>query len=608
MSDFHFLRPLFLLLIPLALLCFWWLVRRPPGGVWAHYIPAAKLRVLTAGATGRRSLTLAGLTLAWVIGALALAGPTWEQRPTPAGENRQPLVVLFDQSPSMLAEDISPNRLTRARLKLIDLLRRRDDGQTALIAYAGSPHVVAPLTQDAATIQALLPALSPEVMPEPGSNTEAAFQRALDLLDNAGRDSGDVLLITDGVVPEAQRQLQRARPAGVRVSILGVGTTEGAPIPGAAGHLRDNQDRVQIARLNRQELQSLADSLGGRYTDLQPDSSDIDYLLDGLRDIEMGDETFAASDYDEWYDMGYWLTLLLLPLALYAWRRGVVLAVAVVLLPALPQNSQALEWRDLWQTPNQQGRQALQKGDYSAATESFESPEWQGIAEYRAGNYARAAELFRQGESLRSQYNLGNALARQGQLEEAIAAYEKVLERDPEHQDARANRDKLQELLEQQQQEQEQQSGRGQQTQDQQSNTGQQQSPRNRQSGTGQQDRSNSQQQTQQGEQQQGDQPQQQGQEERSAAAEDEKGEEGQQQNGEEQNAPAEEEGSESQASAAAKADEDQLNPSSEQWLRGIPDDPSGLLRRKFHYQSQMQRQEERYGPPSPGNEDEARY
>lgn len=599
LSDFHFLRPLFLLGIPVLMILLWAVTRKNVKANWSRYFSASQLRALTLGQSRENSALLGFLALGWILACLALAGPTWEQRPTPAGANRQPLVILFDQSPSMLASDVTPDRLTRARLKLIDLLRERSDGETALIAYAETPHLVSPLTEDARTIEALLPALSPVIMPAAGSNTEDAFALALELIENAGYQSGDILLVTDGVAPAAQRELQRQNPGNIRLSVLGVGTIQGAPIPTRTGFMRDRRDQIIVASLNPSELQSLASSLNGRYSDLTPGEEDIQYLLDGFSAPNLDNQEEISSSFDQWYDMGYWLCLLLLPFALYAWRKGVVFVV-VLGLPALTYSpsSEALEWQDLWLTPDQQGQRALDNHQYQRAAEEFERPDLRGFSQYRSGNFAGAVESLSQGEDIEDTYNLGNALAQSGRFEEAMAAYDQVLAQDPSHEDAAFNRQLMEEILEQQQQ---QQSSDSQQQSDNSESSEESQSDEQNSSSDSQSDSSSEQQEQQdpadsqtQNEPDEGEMEEQEEQQTEESSTEQEQ-EESEGQNEEQQQMPLE-------------SAEEPLSPSSEQWLRGVPDDPSGLLRRKFQHESEQYRRQQRFLPPQSGNVPEDRY
>lgn len=600
LSDFHFLRPLFLLGIPLLVIVLWTMTRKDLRANWSRYFSPSQLRVLTLGQSRGNSALLGFLALGWILACLGLAGPTWEQRPTPASANQQPLVILFDQSPSMLASDVTPDRLTRARLKLVDLLRARSDGETALVAYADTPHLVSPLTEDARTIEALLPALNPAIMPVAGSNTEDAFELALELIENAGYQSGDILLVTDGVAPAAQRALQRQNPGNIRLSILGVGTEVGAPIPTRNGFMRDRRDQIIVASLNRAELQSLASSLNGRYSDLLPGEQDIEYLLDGFSSADFDTQQDIPSSYDQWYDMGYWLCLLLLPFVLYAWRKGIVF-VLVLGLPILTYSpsSDALDWQDLWLTPDQQGQKALDNHQYQRAAEEFERPDLRGFSQYRSGDYPAAAESLSQAESIEDIYNLGNALAQSGQFEQSIAAYDRVLEQDPDHEDAAFNRQLIEDILEQQQR---QQSSDSQQQSDDSESSEQSQSDQQNSSSNSQSNSSSDQQQEQdsnesqaQNEPEQGEAEEQQERESEQSSAEQEQ-DEGEEQNDEQQ-----------QQQMAMDTTEEPLSPSSEQWLRGVPDDPSGLLRRKFQYESEQYQRQQRFLPP-PGSSQEDRY
>ncbi len=591
MSEFHFLRPLFLLIIPLVILIAFFISQSTTSNSWAPHIAANKLRLLINRSSishWKHSLIFA---MAGIIACLALAGPSWEKRPVPTTENAAALVVLLDLSPSMLAADIPPNRITRARLKITDLLRQREDGQTALIAYSGSAHRVSPLTDDANTIEALMPALSPEVMPQPGSNTEAAIELGLELLASAGfENNGHLLLVTDGVTPEAQKTISDMLPIGIHLSILGVGRVEGAPIPVNAGNFyRDGRGDIVLARLNRNELQILAGRNSGRYIEIQADDSDINYLLDHIDSPQADADALTETSYDSWHDAGYLLVILLIPLALMAFRRDLIFALPFVMILSLPSNqAEAGIWQDLWQTPDQQALEKLEQGDAQGAAAQFESPDWKAFSTYQAEDYENALELFAQTEES-SLYDLGTSLAKAELLEESLAALTAFAEENPSHENAQFNRDIVAQLL--QQQEQEQQEGQENQEQ-QQGEPGEEGSESNSESESTDQ---------QESDQQPGDEQEQQASEEESEESESE------QQAAEEQS----EEEAEAEAQAAMAAAEEtpeELSPSSEQWLRAIPDDPSGLLRRKFEYESQLYQQQRRFLPPTPGQSEEERY
>ena len=162
-ADFHFQRPLWLLAIPLGWIAVYLLTRvANQASQWQRHISSALLPyLLDRGQTLSTNRPWPALILALTIAGLAMAGPSWEKLPQPVHKSERGLVILLDMSPSMMAQDLKPSRLVRARLALIDLLSERREGTTALIAFAGEAHVVTPLTDDTDTIISLLPALSP---------------------------------------------------------------------------------------------------------------------------------------------------------------------------------------------------------------------------------------------------------------------------------------------------------------------------------------------------------------------------------------------------------------------------------------------------------------
>lgn len=634
MSDLHFLRPEFLALIPLILLIAVFIGQSTTASNWANYIAANKLKLLIKSASHQQRKGSVAFAIMGVIATLALAGPAWEQRPVPTSENISALVILFDLSPSMMAEDISPNRLTRAQLKITDLLRKREDGQTALIAYAGSAHRVSPLTDDSNTIEALIPALNPAVMPQSGSNVEAGVELAIELLNSAGfENNGHLLLVTDGITPDAQKNIRDLLPVGVKVSILGIGSVEGAPIPVSSGNFyRDSRGDIVLAKLNRNELQILAGLSSGRYIELQPDDSDLDYLLAHIDDPQASNtatdittDNATNSSYDAWHDAGYLLIVLLLPFALMAFRRDVLFALPLLMVFSLPSpKAQADFWQDLWLTPDQQAQRLLEQGDAAAAAELFESPDWKAYSEFQAENYDASLDALQSSEDP-SLYNLGTSLAMNGELEESLDAFNEFLETNPDHEDAIYNRDLVQLLLDQQ--EQQDQNGEGQQgdnsdqQQSQNGQEGQQQDQQGQEDGqqSDQQQANQGQPSEQSSEQQEGSeqnaaQQQEQNNAEQAEATEpsNEEGEnadESEARSQEAELAEDEESGEESQVTAALVDTPEEMSPTSEQFLRGIPDDPSGLLRRKFESESRLYEQQRRFVPPSvPGQSEEERY
>ncbi|MCF6355513.1 MAG: VWA domain-containing protein [Candidatus Polarisedimenticolaceae bacterium] len=585
MDNFHFLRPLwFLALLPL-LAIIWLLWHQTINSkAWRAVCDPELLPYLLADEQGvRQRWPLLAIGLAGLLGIIAMAGPVWEQREQPLFREQSALVLALDLSRSMDATDIKPSRLARARYKISDILKQRREGQTALIVYAATPFLITPLTDDTATIAAQLNSLETALMPSQGTRPDLAVKKAAELLQQAGQSQGDILLITDGIAPlSVEKILSAMDNRAYRISLLGVGTPEGAPIllP-EGGFLKNAAGEIVLPRLDGSTLSELAQAGGGRYHKLSINDDDIQYLLAPLQDRQSHTaEKEAALTTDQWQEEGPWLLLLILPLAVLAFRRGYLLLVLFMLLPH-SQDAMAVEWQELWTRADQQAFQTLQQGDASAAARQFENREWKAAAHYRAGEYEQAIEVLDGINSPDALYNKGNALAQFGKLPEALQAYDQALELNPEDEDIAYNRELVEKQLEQQQKEDQQQQNSDEDQQQQNSDEDQQSSEQQQQSQS-QQDQSESQsgeqqQEPQQSEPQQGDEGEQQ--EPPTAQEQPEKGDE-QEQSESEMTKPEE-----------MTEEEKSMAQATEQWLRRIPDDPGGLLRRKFLYQYQRQPQ-----------------
>ncbi len=582
-AEFHFLRPEWLWALPLIALMTYGLAHRQLSpGSWQRVVdPALAPFVLSTAQIKRLNyrwwLTLIG----GVLAVLALAGPSWNRVEQPVFRSEQSVVIALDLSRSMDAQDLTPSRLTRARLKILDILERRQSGQTALVVYSSNAFTVTPLTTDSDTIAALVNSLSTDIMPSRGSYPVSAINKSQQLLEQAGAILGEVLLITDGgTSPAAERAAKDLQSAGYSLSILGVGTSEGAPIPRAGGgFVTDRSGNIVVPRIETTTLRSLAAAGGGRFAMLSADDGDIDYLLSGsVGSSSASDESLAT---DQWQEEGPWLLLLLVPMAAMAFRRGLVLLLFVFILP-VAEPAHALEWKDLWFTKDQQAQRQLEEGNALEAGELFEDPVWQAVARYRAGEFGPSAAGFATQEDIDNLYNLGNALARMGEFATAIDAYEEVLEFDPGMEDAAYNRDLLKDLMEKNQDSQGGEQGDQQDSSESgggaQQSEGQSQSDESGQEGsTGDPGAEGESSVRDQENVNQDDLEAMQAELERAAQEAQQQAGESEQQQGM----------SEVDAEAMRRAQEQQQ--AMEQWLRRIPNDPGGLLRRKFRYQYQRQ-------------------
>ena len=460
-AEFHFLQPLwFLALIPLALL--YHLLRRPPGNdsAWRKVVDPNLLPLLLSrqGQDSRR-LPLFLLAAGWLLTIVALANPVWEKKSLPAFQSQAARVVVLDLSLSMNTQDVKPSRLERARYKVSDILARSKEGQTGLVVFAGDAFMVSPLTTDAGTISDMLRVLDPDIMPVQGSRVDLGLIKAGELLQQAGAQQGDVLLLSDGydsdLALQAARTLQRQ---GHTVSVLGIGTETGAPLPGEGGFIRDRNGDMVVTTLDEEALITLASVGGGRYAALTSDRSDIDRLFPASVSRLDSQAVRSEQETEVWWEQGPAVVLLLLPLAALAFRRGWLLSVVMVAGTLTdPGQAMALEWQDLWQRRDQQADIALRAGELGRAGELAQDPLRSGVVDYRQGNYEQSLEGFAGVPGADAAYNRGNALARLGRYEDAIGAYDEALRQQPGMEDAEYNRSLVEELLRQQQEQQEQQ-------------------------------------------------------------------------------------------------------------------------------------------------------
>mgnify|MGYP003837102511 FL=1 len=566
----HFIRPELLWLLPvvLPLILLAWR-KQSSGGDWAKAIDSELLPHLVAseGSSGSRLRQLWWLALPLLV--FGASGPSLERTELPVFEKSDALVIVLDLSRSMWATDTQPSRIRRARQKVMDVLDLRSEGVTGMVVFAGDAHVVTPLTDDTRTIENLLSALAPDIMPLPGSNATEALGLAASLLETSGLTNGSVLLITDGLPKLSTSQVSDLlKPVGAALSILIVGTETGAPIPlPDGGFLRDDSDQIVIPAVDKRMIQQIASNLDARSASVSVDSSDLTYLLSGTESSMTSDDSLERKT-DTWVDLGYWLAIAAALLLLPLFRRGALSALvfAVLLTDADPAQANPLE--NFWSTPDQKGASALADGDPALAATLFEAPEWRGTAQYEAGNFKSSSTEFGKLESTDSLYNRGNALALAGDLKAAIESYDKSLALSPERQDAITNRELVKSLLEQQEQEQ-------------QGNDQDSDSDQSDQDGESQDSESESAQQEQdsQSESQEGD----------SEPSDQQPSDQESQQNGDAEMAedlsPSDlEEATQEQLARFDEALEEQQ--ALEQWLRRVPDDPGGLLRRKFRYQT----------------------
>jgi len=578
--EFHFLRAGWILLIPISILIIFFFKRRMLTiGNWEKLIDKRLLPYVMS----RRQLSDNQykwwlISLISVLSIIALAGPTWERIEQPSFRTDQSLVIALDLSRSMNAQDISPNRLTRAKLKILDILERRQGAQVALIVYSANAFTVTPLTSDTDTIIALINSIDTSIMPSRGSYPALAIDKGLQLLNQASVSNGEIILVTDGgITSDSFSSAQKLRDEGYRLSALGIGSMNGAPIPKeTGGFITDSTGQITISRLEVDDLKDLVEIGGGSYTSITSNDQDIDTLLSEVYSaVRESDDSVTT---DQWKEFGPWLLLIVVPFGSLLFRKGWVFVFLLTIMP-IDNSVYALDWNDLWKTRDQQAKEAMESGDYDKAIELFEDSEWLAAAHYKAGNYRKSANGYNNNSNIDHLYNHANSLAKIGQFEEAIENYEKVIAEEPNAEDALYNLNLLKDLLSENQSSEEN-NDDGQSSED--ASTGEQ---------SQQQNGDESEQSDNEGNSKTGDSddesdanPNQKLSNEEDIEAIEKELERAAEENSNQE--PQQEDNNESGIEGRMAQEQQQAM---EQWLRRIPDDPGGLLRRKFRYQYQRQ-------------------
>jgi len=303
MEHFHFLRPGWLLLLPLIAGLVWEIARRSDAyRKWREFLAPHLLEVLLVDRRGSkriRPITLLAVVL--TLGIVALAGPTWRQQPSPFTQDTASLVIVLKVTPSMLTEDVQPSRLERSAHKIKDLLEKRAGSSAALIAYAGSAHLVMPLTRDANVIDSFATELHPDIMPQHGDDPVAALALAEKQLLEA-KEKGSILWIGDALTADQAAVIASQGKRSLASLIM----------LGAVGLDTDSTER--------EELRQAASALDARLEFIAPDARDIDAVAAYVEaDFTSVLENEAGT---QWQDEGYWLLFPIIGLALFWFRAG----------------------------------------------------------------------------------------------------------------------------------------------------------------------------------------------------------------------------------------------------------------------------------------------
>ena len=448
-NDFHFLRPEVLwLLIPGLLAFVLALIGLKENVRWKSVI-ASKLRpfMIKRGSERFKRRMHIVLFLSISIAVVGAAGPSFRQNEVPEQILETPLVITLDLSQSMRATDIQPNRLERAKFKLLDLFEAKPGARTALIGFAGTAHVIVPLTRDYKIITSHLQSLSPGTMPFPGSDLSRGLLLA-DSLCNGTTAPGTVLVLTDDVSEESFTKLQRISTQSKNQFVfMPISTPGGADIPtGRKNRFFKDKDGKNIrSDLDTQALQKIASLENVTVSRLTLDNSDVEVLAKNISENLEFKENEDEQE-DNWKDDGLWLSLPLAFFVLLWFRKGWVIY-SLLILTTMSSCGKESNFTDLWVSQDYQAQTRYEAGEYQEAGELYEDPLRKGIAWYKAGDYQSAAEAFEKDTTAMGAYNLGLAYYRNGDYAAAEQAFDRAVTLDPDLKDAKRNRDNVSKYL-----------------------------------------------------------------------------------------------------------------------------------------------------------------
>ena len=494
LNALHLLRPIWLLaLIPVFIIYGLLRLNQQRQNQSGALINDVLYAFLTQGGEAKQTSTrLWPLLLAALLCVIAMAGPTTQKIPKPVYDVAQAKVLLLDMSLSMRATDITPDRLSRMRFKAMDLINNNNGGEIGLVAYAGDAFVISPITTDGGNLNALIPGLTPEIMPEFGSDPTLGLQRSAEMLEQAGYINGDIIWFTDGIdydqIPALNNLLARINH---RVSIIAVGTADGAPIKLPNGQLlKESNGAIVIPKLDSRELARLSEKTQGGFSQMTADDTDINYIL-SVADSRLADATQREMlQGDDWYELGPYLLLpVLLILLVYARSHWVMLLACWLCLPIsqiatspgalaqatlvsspvqsdqAAQSGQAVPTREALNAVddpldflpkalhnnNQQALSAFKQGDFASAEALFSDPSWQAHAQYALGDYDNALAQFKASPNdAIQQFNAANTLVKQTQYDAALKAYSNALALQPDFVEALENKAALEAFLKEQ--------------------------------------------------------------------------------------------------------------------------------------------------------------
>lgn len=437
LEAFHFLRPWWLVagLPAIALLILVWRAGDASRAWRGIVAPHLLKHLLSRGDKRERIRPLGVLALIWILCVLALAGPAWRRDPSPFADEKAAMVIVLKATDTMQARDIQPSRQQRAAQKLKDLLDLRPGARVGLVVYAGSAHLVMPVTKDRSVVASMLTELSSDIMPREGDAAAKAIQLAEEHLQRSGQ-RGSMLLVADEVDLVQRKILATERERGsTPVHVYAVAAPADAPVPPGSPPAPplDLPGMKEAARAGRGDLVVVT-----------PDTRDLEQLV-ALAETRFSVGAIAGEEGGEtsWRDAGFWLVPCILLLVLCWARPGwsvrwptLGLLLGLIITPP----AEAGGFKEVWVTPDQQAQIKYNQEAYREAAQLFTDPMRRGVAWYMAGDFEAAVASFGRVPTAEGQFNRANALVMLGQYEQAITGYDQALEKRPDWEEAKDNR------------------------------------------------------------------------------------------------------------------------------------------------------------------------
>lgn len=456
--NFHFIRPnLLWTLVPVGILVFL-LFRKSSGEEkWKKDIPQHLAGHLIVKGRENSKLPRILLIIMLLIGVFAVAGPTWKEVEKGGVQSKSSLVIALDLSRSMLATDIQPNRLERAKAKIIDLLDKKPGMPAALLGYAASAHTVLHFTNDYNTLKYLLEHVSPGVMPVQGTSMRTALKLADSLLKTMELP-GVILVITDDLPANDLNWINEySSRSRNKIEFLLIATPSGAPIPVSRNKfLKDDRGNTVIPVLNTNIIPEFVKLSNVQVNLTTLDNSDIEKILSGIKqNLEF--EKKKEEENREWEDYGYWFMLPVVLILLLWFRKGWVVSWMIIFFTSSwfgcqDQNGTnyiktGFQFIDLWFTRDQQAQKLFDERKYSQAAATYDDLFWKGVSLYKARHFQNAAQIFYQIKTPQGYFNLGMCMAELENWNEAVFAFEESAKLHPEYEEARQNLAEIKKLI-----------------------------------------------------------------------------------------------------------------------------------------------------------------